>query len=151
MWHPCFFQKKCILWQCKNLIYSKGVVYKLHAGWLINRTPGEFINRCFLLNLKDFSVEILQKEGRASDTKLVLTNNYSEITFLENLWISRAMFPKMSFSPGHFESTCQRVQNCLFFWNVVFWKSTSQSKNYRTEKWFSFFIIWFYVMRYMTG
>ena len=29
----------------KNLMYSKkGVVYKLHAGWFINRTPGEFIN-----------------------------------------------------------------------------------------------------------
>ena len=26
-------------------MYSKnGVVYKLHAGWFINRTPGEFIN-----------------------------------------------------------------------------------------------------------
>ena len=29
----------------KNLIYSTaGVVYKLHAGWSINRTPGEFMN-----------------------------------------------------------------------------------------------------------
>ena len=26
-------------------MYSKkGVVYKLHAGWFINRTPGEFVN-----------------------------------------------------------------------------------------------------------
>ena len=31
--------------QCKNLMYSKkGVVYKLHAGWFVNRTPGKFIN-----------------------------------------------------------------------------------------------------------
>ena len=34
------------IWLCKNLMYSKnGVVYKLHAGWFINSTPGEFINR----------------------------------------------------------------------------------------------------------
>ena len=34
------------VWQCKNLMYSKKwVVYKLHAGWFINRTAGEFINR----------------------------------------------------------------------------------------------------------
>ena len=27
--------------QCKNLMYSKkGLVYKLHAGWFINCTPG---------------------------------------------------------------------------------------------------------------
>ena len=46
-----------------RLMYSKkGVVYKLHAGWFINRTPGEFINRGLFINLKVFSVEILQKE-----------------------------------------------------------------------------------------
>ena len=46
-------------------MYSKkGVVYKLHAGWFINRTPGEFIIGVFLLNLKVFSLEILQKEGK---------------------------------------------------------------------------------------
>ena len=37
---------------------EKGVVYKLHAGWCINRKPGKFIN-CGLI-----SVEILQKEGK---------------------------------------------------------------------------------------
>ena len=47
-------------------MYSKkGVVYKLHTGWFINRTPGEFINQgLFIINLKVFSVEILQKEGK---------------------------------------------------------------------------------------
>ena len=31
--------------QCNNLTYNqKGVVYKLHAGWFVNRTLGEFIN-----------------------------------------------------------------------------------------------------------
>ena len=34
----------------QNLMYSKkGVVYKLHAGWFINRTPGEFI-KCGLFS-----------------------------------------------------------------------------------------------------
>ena len=58
-------------WQCKNLMYckkgEKGVVYKLHAGWFINRTPGELKNRGLLLNIKVFSVEILEvlrKEGK---------------------------------------------------------------------------------------
>ena len=46
-------------------MYSKkGVVYKLHAGWFINRTPGEFIHCGLLLNLKVFSVKTLQKEGK---------------------------------------------------------------------------------------
>ena len=39
----------------------------MQAGWFINRTPGGFINWArgvFLLNLKVFSVEILQKEGK---------------------------------------------------------------------------------------
>ena len=49
-------------------MYSKKkVVYKLHAGRFINRTPGEFINWGLSLNLqkgKVFSVEILQKEGK---------------------------------------------------------------------------------------
>ena len=46
-------------------MYSKKeVVYKLHAGWFINRTPGKFINWFFLLNLKVLSVEILQKRGK---------------------------------------------------------------------------------------
>ena len=41
--------------QCKNLMYSKkGVVYKLHAGWFINRTPGEFINRGHFIKFKGF-------------------------------------------------------------------------------------------------
>ena len=31
---------------------KKGVVHKLHAGWFINRTPGEFINWGLLSNLK---------------------------------------------------------------------------------------------------
>ena len=43
---------------------KKGVVYKLHAGWFIDRPPGEFINWGLLLNLKVFTVEILQKEGK---------------------------------------------------------------------------------------
>ena len=43
-------------------MYSKkGVVYKLQEGQFINRTPGEFINWG---NLKVFSVEILQKDGK---------------------------------------------------------------------------------------
>ena len=34
-------------------MYSKkGVVYKLHAGWFINRTPGEFINWGLFIKLK---------------------------------------------------------------------------------------------------
>ena len=44
---------------------QKRVVYKLHAGWFINRTLGEFINCGLLLNLKVLSVEILQKEGES--------------------------------------------------------------------------------------
>ena len=41
-------------------MYSKkGAVYKLHAGWFINRTPGEFINSGLFINLKVFSLEIL--------------------------------------------------------------------------------------------
>ena len=49
----------------QNLTYSKKwVAYKLHAGWFINRAPGEFINWVFLLNLKAFSVEIQQKGGK---------------------------------------------------------------------------------------
>ena len=39
--------------QCKNLMYSKnGVVYKLHAGWFINRAPGEFINSGLFIKFK---------------------------------------------------------------------------------------------------
>ena len=34
---------------------------KLHAEWSFSRTAGEFIINCFLLNLKVFSVEILQR------------------------------------------------------------------------------------------
>ena len=46
-------------------MYSKkGVVYKLHAGWFINCTPEEFINSGLLLNLKVFSLEILEKERK---------------------------------------------------------------------------------------
>ena len=46
-------------------MYSKkGAVEKLHAGRLKNRTPGKFTIGVFLLNLKVFSVEILQKEGQ---------------------------------------------------------------------------------------
>ena len=41
---------------------TKGVVYKLHAGWFINRTQGEFINWGLLLSLRVFSVEMLQRE-----------------------------------------------------------------------------------------
>ena len=49
----------------KNLMYSeKGVAYKFHAGWLISRTQGEFINGGLLINLGVFSVEILQKERK---------------------------------------------------------------------------------------
>ena len=34
-------------------MYSKlGVVYKLHAGWFINRTPGEFINCGLFIEFK---------------------------------------------------------------------------------------------------
>ena len=34
-------------------MYSKkGVVYKLHAGWFINRTPGEFINWGLFIKFK---------------------------------------------------------------------------------------------------
>ena len=44
------------LWQCKNLMYrqysKKGVVDKLHAGWFINRTPGEFINCGLFIKFK---------------------------------------------------------------------------------------------------
>ena len=40
-------------WQCKNLMYSKnGVVYKLPAGWFINRTPGKFINSGLFIKFK---------------------------------------------------------------------------------------------------
>ena len=36
-------------------MYSKkGVVYKLHAGWFINRTPGEFINCSLSIKFKGF-------------------------------------------------------------------------------------------------
>ena len=36
-------------------MYSRnGVVYKLHAGWFINRTPGEFINRGPFIKFKGF-------------------------------------------------------------------------------------------------
>ena len=46
-------------------MYSKKVViYKLHAGWFINCSPGSLSTGVFLLNLKVFSVEILQKEGK---------------------------------------------------------------------------------------
>ena len=46
-------------------MYSKKwVVYKLHAGWFINRTAGSLQTEVFLLNLKLFSVDILQKEGK---------------------------------------------------------------------------------------
>ena len=54
---------------------KKGVVYKLHAGWFINRTPGGFINCGLLLNLKVFSVEILQKEGKF-DTKFLAARQF---------------------------------------------------------------------------
>ena len=51
-------------------MYSeKGVVYKLHAGWFINRSAGEFINCGLLSNLKVFSAEILQKEGSPGEFK----------------------------------------------------------------------------------
>ena len=55
-----------LIWQHKHLMCSKkGVVYKLHARCLIICTHGEFIYRSvFLLNLKAFSVETLQKEGK---------------------------------------------------------------------------------------
>ena len=34
-------------------MYSKkGVVYKFHAGWFINRTPGEFINCGLFIRFK---------------------------------------------------------------------------------------------------
>ena len=40
-----FYTKNDTTGNVKNLMYSqKGVVYKLHAGWFMNRTPGEFIN-----------------------------------------------------------------------------------------------------------
>ena len=46
-------------------MYSKkAVVYKLHAGRFINRTPGEFINWGIFIKFKVFSVEILQKERK---------------------------------------------------------------------------------------
>ena len=45
--------KNLNLTQCKNLMYSKkGGVYKLHARWFINRTPGEFINRGLCVKFK---------------------------------------------------------------------------------------------------
>ena len=31
---------------------KKGVVHKLHAGWLINRIPGEFINQGLFTKFK---------------------------------------------------------------------------------------------------
>ena len=33
-------------------VQQKGVTFKLHAGWFINRTTGEFINRGLLIKLK---------------------------------------------------------------------------------------------------
>ena len=39
--------------QCKNLMYcKKGSVYKLPAGWFINRTQGEFINCCLFIKFR---------------------------------------------------------------------------------------------------
>ena len=62
----------------QNLMHSnKGVVYKLHARWFINRTPVEFINRGPLFNLKVFSVEILQKEGK-SNTKCLAARRHCD-------------------------------------------------------------------------
>ena len=52
-------------WQCKNLMYSKQeVIYKLHAGWFIYRSPGEYVDWGLSIKFKVFSVEILQKEGK---------------------------------------------------------------------------------------
>ena len=33
-------------------IEKEGMVYKLHTGWFINRTPGEFINRDLFVKFK---------------------------------------------------------------------------------------------------
>ena len=39
------FVIQTITWQCRNLMYcKKGSVYKLPAGWFINRTPGGVYN-----------------------------------------------------------------------------------------------------------
>ena len=64
MFHRCFLVLRGQTW----CISKKGVVYKLHAGWFINHTQGEFVNWCILSNLRVFSVEILQKEGNVKDS-----------------------------------------------------------------------------------
>ena len=46
-------------------MYSKnGAVYKLHAGWFINRTSAELINRGLFIESKGLLYGILQKEGK---------------------------------------------------------------------------------------
>ena len=51
----------------QGFFYSeKGVVYKVHSGWFINRTPGEFINPG--LSIKFVKKRLLQKsEGNFSE------------------------------------------------------------------------------------
>ena len=52
LWTFCWFWA-WFSWQCKNLMYWKnGVVYKLHAGWFINRTPGELVNCGLFIKFK---------------------------------------------------------------------------------------------------
>ena len=46
-------------------MYSKqGVVYKSHGGWLINRTPGEFINWRLFIKFKGFLWKSYRKRGK---------------------------------------------------------------------------------------
>ena len=53
-------------------MYSKkGVVYKLHAGWFINRTPGEFINSGLFIKLKGLLDGNPIERGESFNTKFL--------------------------------------------------------------------------------
>ena len=49
----------------KNLMHSKNeVVYKLHAGWFINRTPLQFINPGLFIKFKGLLWKSYRKKGK---------------------------------------------------------------------------------------
>ena len=49
-------------------VLQKRVVYKLHAGWFINRIPGEFINCGLFIKFKDLLCG--NSTGRGESLKL---------------------------------------------------------------------------------
>ena len=58
-------------------MYSKKeVVYKLHAGWFINRAPGEFINRGLFIKFKVLLCGNPTERGGKFNTKFLAARQF---------------------------------------------------------------------------